>query len=119
VSAAPKGATDAEALLWRLLRAGQVAGVKFRRQHQFGPYLLDFYAHEPRLVIELDGDVHALPEQAARDAERTAFLEGFGLTVLRFVNSAVLHETEAVLTRIWEQVTRHPHPVPLPKGEGK
>jgi very-short-patch-repair endonuclease len=112
-------ATDAEALLWRLLRSRQIAGTKFRRQHQFGPYILDFYAHEPRLAIELDGNGHALPEQVVRDAERTAFLESFGLTVLRFANTAVLQETEAVLTRIWDQVARHPHPVPLPKGEGK
>ena len=112
-------ATDAEALLWRLLRSRQLAGIKFRRQHQFGPYILDFYAHDSRLVIELDGDGHALPERMARDAERTAFLEGFGLTVLRFANTDVLQQTEAVLTQIWDQVTKHPHPVPLPKGEGK
>jgi adenine-specific DNA-methyltransferase len=112
-------ATDAEVLLWRLLRSRQLAGIKFRRQHQFGPYILDFYAHEPRLVIELDGNGHALPERVALDAERTAFLESFGLTVFRFANTAVLQETEAVLTQSWDQVTRHPHPVPLPEGEGK
>ena len=111
--------TQAEALLWRLLRARQLAGVKFRRQHQFGPYVLDFYSHEARLAVELDGDVHAQPERVARDAERTVFLEGQGLTVLRFSNTEVLQETEAVLTRLWNQVTRHPHPDPLPEGEGK
>ena len=111
--------TEAETLLWRVLRARQLAGVKFRRQHQFGPYVLDFYSHEARLVVELDGDVHALPERVARDAERTAFLESHGLTVLRFTNAEMLQETEAVLTRLWNQVTGNPHPVPLPEGEGK
>ena len=111
--------TDAESLLWRMLRARRLVGVKFRRQHQFGPYILDFYSHEAKLVLELDGDGHARPEQQARDAERTAFLESHGLTVLRFSNREVLQETEAVLTRIWNQVSTHPHPVPLPVGEGK
>ncbi len=112
-------ATDAEALLWRLLRSRQLAGVKFRRQHQFGPYILDFYSHEAKLALELDGHGHAQPEQRARDDERTAFLASHGLTVLRFANTAVLQETESVLTQVWNQVTQHPHPVPLPKGEGK
>jgi len=111
--------TDAESLLWRLLRARRLVGVKFRRQHQFGPYILDFYSHEAKLVLELDGDGHAQPEQQARDAERTMFLEAHGLTVLRFSNRDVLQETEAVLTRIWNQMSTHPHPVPLPEGEGK
>ncbi|WP_063934706.1 endonuclease domain-containing protein, partial [Archangium violaceum] len=99
--------TDAESLLWRLLRARRLVGVKFRRQHQFGPYILDFYSHEAKLVLELDGDGHARPEQRARDAERTAFLETHGLTVLRFSNREVLQETEAVLTRIWNQMSTH------------
>ncbi|MFY0568019.1 endonuclease domain-containing protein [Archangium lansingense] len=111
--------TDAESLLWRLLRARRLVGVKFRRQHQFGAYILDFYSHEAKLVIELDGDGHAQPEQQMRDAERTAFLASHGLTVLRFSNRDVLQETEAVLTRIWNHVSTHPHPVPLPGGEGK
>ena len=111
--------TDAESLLWRLLRARRLVGVKFRRQHQFGRYILDFYSHEAKLVLELDGDGHAQPEQRARDAERTALLEAHGLTVLRFSNREVLQETEAVLTRIWNQVGTYPHPVPLPEGEGK
>ncbi|OJT22755.1 hypothetical protein BO221_21730 [Archangium sp. Cb G35] len=111
--------TDAESLLWRLMRARRLVGVKFRRQHQFGPYILDFYSHEAKLVLELDGDGHARPEQQARDAERTAFLGAHGLTVLRFSNREVLQETEAVLTRIWNQMSTNPHPVPLPGGEGK
>ncbi|WNG42217.1 endonuclease domain-containing protein [Archangium violaceum] len=111
--------TNAESLLWRLLRARQLMGVKFRRQHQFGPYILDFYAHEAKLALELDGDGHARPEQQARDAARTEFLEAHGLTVLRFSNREVLQETEAVLTRIWNQLSTSPHPDPLPEGEGR
>ncbi|MCI0671916.1 MAG: endonuclease domain-containing protein [Myxococcaceae bacterium] len=110
--------TDAEALLWRYLRSRQLCGVKFRRQHPFGPYILDFYADEVRLVVELDGGQHFQPEQLERDAERTRFLVWHGLSVLRFDNVSVLRETDAVLTRIWSTVCRFPSPRPSPRGRG-
>ncbi len=69
-----RSSTDAESLLWKLLRARQLAGFKFRRQHQFGPYILDFFCAENSLGIELDGDQHALPTNALRDARRSRFL---------------------------------------------
>ncbi len=97
-------ATDAEALLWRLLRAHQVGGAKFRRQHQYGPYILDFYCHERGLCVEIDGGQHATPDGVAKDAERTRYLEESGLRVLRFSNREVLGETESVLGRVWEAV---------------
>jgi len=50
--------TPAEALLWQLLRNRRLLGFKFRRQHQFGDYIADFYCHEARLIIECDGSVH-------------------------------------------------------------
>ena len=97
--------TDAEAILWKLLRARQLAGFKFRRQHQFGPYILDFFCAERFLGIELDGDQHALPANLVRDAERSRFLAEQGLYVLRFGNRDVLLETEAVLMRIYTVLT--------------
>ncbi|MCL5994855.1 MAG: endonuclease domain-containing protein, partial [Chloroflexi bacterium] len=63
--------TDAEKHLWRLLRDRQFHGAKFRRQHPIGNYILDFYCHEAKLAIELDGSQHAEPDQAAHDAVRT------------------------------------------------
>jgi len=63
-----------------------VGGVKFRRQHEYGPFILDFYCHERKLVIEVDGGQHAAPKNAAEDAARTLYLESHGLRVLRFTN---------------------------------
>ena len=90
-SAASDG-TDAERAVWRLLRNRQFSAAKFRRQHPIGRYVVDFYCHEHRLVIEIDGGQHA-PE---RDARRTAFLTRQGLTVLRFWNNEVLGNPEGV-----------------------
>jgi len=107
-----RSATDAEAILWKLLRARQMAGFKFRRQHQFGPYILDFYCAERSLGIELDGDQHALPANALRDAARSLFLGAQGVTVLRFGNRDVLLELEAVLVRIYTVLTEGRNPSP-------
>ncbi|WP_257446895.1 endonuclease domain-containing protein [Archangium lipolyticum] len=96
-----RSSTDAEAILWKLLRARQLAGFKFRRQHQFGPYILDFFCSERSLGIELDGDQHALPANVSRDAARSRFLAEQGVRVLRFGNRDLLFETEAVLVRIY------------------
>ncbi|MBM3747833.1 MAG: endonuclease domain-containing protein [Acidobacteria bacterium] len=117
-----RSSTDAERLLWRLLRHRQVAGAKFRRQHQYGPYILEFYCHERKLVVEADGGQHALPEGMAKDAARRRYLESRGIRTLRFTNHEILQETEAVISRIWEEVAGphpSPHPSPLPKGEGE
>jgi very-short-patch-repair endonuclease len=105
-----RGQTNAEQRLWWLLRARQVAGAKFRRQHPFGPYVLDFLCAERGLVVELDGDQHALPREVTRDAVRTHFLRSHGLRVLRFSNHEVLRETEAVLQRIYTVLSQLPSP---------
>ena len=68
-----KKQTTAEALLWELLRNRQFLGFKFRRQHQFGDYIADFYCHEARLVIECDGEAHAPNEAWHHDQERDAY----------------------------------------------
>ncbi|MBE7471163.1 MAG: DUF559 domain-containing protein [Anaerolineales bacterium] len=117
-----RNATDAEKLLWQLLRNRQLAGAKFRRQYPLGGFILDFYCHEARLALELDGSQHAQPEQAQYDAARTQALTAEGIRVLRFWNNEVLQQTESVLEAIWEAVAnqvRSPSPLtPLPKGEG-
>jgi very-short-patch-repair endonuclease len=107
--------TDAERKLWEHLRAGQVDGLKFRRQHPVTPYIADFYCEAAKLVIELDGSQHA----ASVDAARTRFLEAQGLTVLRFWDNDVLVNTDAVLDAIWAVIARRTlTPTPLPVGEG-
>jgi very-short-patch-repair endonuclease len=74
--------TAAEEKLWGALRGNQVAGLKFRRQHPVGRFVLDFYCPACKLVVEVDGDVH--DEQQERDAARTRVLEAYGYCVLRF-----------------------------------
>ena len=86
--------TYPERKLWGVLRGRQLGGLKFRRQHPVGPYLVDYYCHEHQLVIELDGDSHS--ERADYDRQRQAFLEESGYRVLRIANDDVLHDDEAV-----------------------
>lgn len=95
-----RGSTDAETVLWSLIRDRQLANVKFRRQHQFGPYVLDFYAPNRRLAVECDGSQHVSLAGGKRDAVRDAFLAANGVRVLRFSNVDVLVETEAVALAI-------------------
>jgi very-short-patch-repair endonuclease len=97
------GMTDAEALMWKLLRGRRLAGAKFRRQHPIGRYILDFYCHELKLCIELDGSQHA--EQQEYDLARNAWLEEQGITSLRFWNNQILEETESVMESIYLTVS--------------
>lgn len=91
--------TDAEQRLWFLLRSRRLGGFKFRRQHPFPPYVLDFYCDTQCLSIELDGGQHV--DDAKRDARRDRFLGEHGIRVLRFRNDAVFKEAESVLEAIW------------------
>ena len=111
--------TDAELLLWRLLRGRQLGGTKFRRQHQVGPYLLDFYCPEHRLAVEADGGQHLTTEGLARDEVRTRYLEGKGIRVLRFSNVQILLEREGVQEAIRQAVAEEPSPSPSPFAKGE
>ena len=95
-----RDSTDAERLLWRHLRDRQIAGAKFRRQHQFGPYILDFFCAEHHLAVEADGGQHYSDGGTVRDAARTQYLEASGVRVLRFTNLEILQELEGVLEAI-------------------
>lgn len=86
--------TDAEIRLWRRLRGRQMAGCKFRRQHPFLDYVLDFVCLEKRLVVEVDGGQHLDDEQ---DRVRDRRLQDAGFLVLRFWNNEVLQELDAVV----------------------
>jgi very-short-patch-repair endonuclease len=99
--------TSAEVKLWDALRGRRLAGLKFRRQHPYERFVLDFFCVEHQLVVELDGGVHAEPTQAARDAERTEFLQSRGIRVLRFKNEIVENEIETVLRQIEESLSPH------------
>jgi len=103
-----RDSTDAEQRLWRVLRDRRLAGVKFRRQHPVGRYVLDFYCPALRLAIELDGGQHFEPQEIRRDAARTAYLEALGIRVLRFTDRELFGEADGVLETIWDAVQCRP-----------
>lgn len=94
--------TDAERALWAALRGRQFFDLKFRRQHPFGDFILDFVCLNYKLVIEVDGSQH--DKSKKYDDLRTKKLEAAGFRVLRFWNNDVLQEIEAVKERIWQVV---------------
>ena len=95
-----KKETPTEKKLWEYLKGKQMEGYKFRRQHPIGRYILDFYCHAKKLVIELDGGYHQEKLQQWVDEDRTKFLEEVGLHVVRFTNEEVREEMETVLKKI-------------------
>ena len=105
-------ATPAEAFAWELFRDRQFLGLKFRRQHQIGNYIIDFYCHEKRLVVELDGPVHDSDERRTMDRNRDVYLESLGMTVVRIKNQRLLQHTQEALNEIADAVN------PSPTGRG-
>jgi len=109
--------SDAEQALWNVLRGRQVSNLKFRRQHPFGDYILDFVCLENKLVIEVDGGHHS--QQLRYDENRTRELQAAGFCVLRFWDNEVLKEIESVKQKIWLVVQRlQTHPPPNLPLEG-
>ncbi len=106
-----KSPTEPEKRFWQAVRGKQL-GVKFRRQHGIGHYIVDFYCPEWKLVVELDGDSHFYPEAQTADTKRDSYLQSLGLRVLRFTNQDVMRNLEGVLMMVME---RNPTPaLPLP-----
>ena len=95
--------TPAEAKLWQRLRGKQLYGLKFRRQHPIFRFVVDFFCSEHKLVVEVDGQHHAEPEQQAYDEARTEWLEQRGNRVIRFTNREVQSNIEGVLNEITRQ----------------
>ncbi|MGO8813172.1 MAG: endonuclease domain-containing protein [Terriglobia bacterium] len=96
--------TDTEQAAWCLLRSTKFKGFKFRRQHPLGPYIVDFYCAQRRLIVELDGSVHAQASQARRDSRRDAHLKKMGYVVLRFSNGVVQEAPELFVQQISDAV---------------
>jgi very-short-patch-repair endonuclease len=113
--------TPGEATLWQHLRGAKLAGVRFRRQHAIGKFIVDFYCPQAKLVIELDGSSHV--ERETEDQVRTDYLKQQGLSVLRFTNTEVRENLEAVLAKIAQAIgdatATRPSASPLSaRGEG-
>ena len=122
--------TPAEQLLWSKLRGFQIHGLKFRRQHGIGSYIVDFFCPERSLVIEVDGDVHHTETQQTKDLERENHLKSLGLQILRYTNDEIIKNLDGVLKDLTRQLLRRStspfplltkagdhsnHPNPLPR----
>jgi len=97
-----KNMTNSEMLLWERLKGKQICGLRFRKQHPIDIFIADFYCHEARLVIEIDGEIHDL--KAEYDKGRTAELEKYGIEVIRFRNHEVVKNIEKVVSQITSKV---------------
>jgi very-short-patch-repair endonuclease len=95
--------TPAEQKLWEYLKT-KPCGVKFRRQHPFGPFIVDFYAHAVKLVIEADGGIHDQWDVAVADKLRQEGIESDGIIVIRFRNEEIFSDFQNVCLKIEEQV---------------
>ncbi|MCT4590161.1 MAG: endonuclease domain-containing protein [Carboxylicivirga sp.] len=96
-----KNVTETEKKLWNKLRNRQLSGLKFRRQHPINIFIADFYCHEKKIVIEVDGDIHKY--QKEYDEGRTAELNDLGIKVLRFTNDEVCSNIRKVCDKINEE----------------
>jgi type I restriction-modification system DNA methylase subunit len=109
-----KNQTEAEELLWQLLRNRQLNNLKFRRQHPLkAGFILDFYCAEVKVGLEIDGGYHNEKEQLEYDTERTKIINEYDIRIIRFTNEQVLQNTEQVLKDIATATTP-----PSPTGEG-
>jgi very-short-patch-repair endonuclease len=96
----------AETMIWARLRRRQVEGCKFRRQYSIGAFVVDFYAPELKLAIEIDGESHTGQDAQVYDFERQTFLESKGTLFLRFTNQQVYEELDSVLEAIGRVICR-------------
>ena len=110
--------TDAERVIWNLLRAHRLRGASFRRQTPIGPYVADFVCHQTHLIVEIDGGQHFESGQAKRDARRDAFLAAKGFRILRFNNHDVMTNRQGVIETIATLLAAAPSPT-LPRKRGR
>ena len=108
--------TVAERQLWAELRGRRLAGLRFRRQHPIGPYIVDFCCLECSLIVEVDGDVHCNSERYSADQRRSYALEQMGYCLVRFSNDEVHHDLDEVL-RVIERASTQAAKTPLSRRE--
>ncbi|MBI2967680.1 MAG: DUF559 domain-containing protein, partial [Bacteroidetes bacterium] len=108
--------TECEKILWEHLRNNKMDGYRFKAQHPILYFVVDFYCHTAKLVIEIDGDTHNFPEQKEYDEGRTYEMERFGITVLRFRNEQIRNNLEGVLDEIKRVAGELRGTIPTPKS---
>jgi len=92
--------TEAELIVWRILKNRKICGHKFRRQYSIKGFVLDFYCPEAKLAIEIDGGYHLKNESQEYDREREKFIESLGIRFLRFRNDEICENINNVMTQI-------------------
>jgi len=97
--------TEAEKILWNELRNRRVFKSRFRRQHPIDIFIADFYCHEYKLAIEIDGEIHFKKEIQEYDDGRTHDIEKFGIKILRFSNNQIIFDLSSVKKRILEELS--------------
>jgi very-short-patch-repair endonuclease len=110
-----KNMTDKERLLWSKLRGKQFGGFKFRKQAPIGEFIADFVCFDRKVIVELDGDQHAVSVEA--DKKRSEWLHSQGFRVLRFWNHEILEDADMVMEAIWLAL-QMPPTLTLTRGEG-
>jgi very-short-patch-repair endonuclease len=95
-----KNETVAEKALWSRLNRNQVLGLQFRRQHPINMFIADFFCPKIKLVIEVDGSIHEIPEYKTHDNGRSDFLNDHGITVIRFTNEQIVQEIDYTIKEI-------------------
>ncbi len=99
--------TEAEKLLWSRLSDNQLLGLHFRRQHPINIFIADFYCPKIKLVIEVDGSIHDLPENKIYDIGRSDVLNDFGITVIRFSNNQIINSIDIVISDIEKYILQN------------
>jgi|WetSurMetagenome_2_1015567.scaffolds.fasta_scaffold778743_1 very-short-patch-repair endonuclease len=92
--------TKSEKELWARLHKNQILGLQFRRQHPINQFIADFYCPKIKLVVEVDGSIHDLPENQDYDIARSVILNDFGIVVIRFTNKQILEDIDFTIREI-------------------
>jgi very-short-patch-repair endonuclease len=92
--------TETEKILWEMLKDRNIFKARFRRQHPIGIFIIDFYCHEYKLAIEIDGEIHLKNEVIEYDDGRSNVVENFGVKILRFTNNEVFTDLKKVKEEI-------------------
>jgi very-short-patch-repair endonuclease len=95
-----KNETEAEKILWSKLNRNQINGLQFRRQHPINIFIADFFCPKIKLVIEVDGSIHEIPEFKLHDNGRSDFLNDHGITVIRFTNEQIINDIDSTMKEI-------------------
>ena len=98
--------TLAELLLWKKLKDRKLFNTKFRKQHPINIFIVDFYCHDYKLVIEIDGDIHNNEISNEYDLNRTEELKKYGIRVIRFTNEQIIYNIDFVIERIQEKISK-------------